>query len=70
MTTFADIVAAAGNLSADEQESLIAILQRRLTDENRKQLRGEVDAARAEHASGATRTASSAELMDEIRRDP
>jgi hypothetical protein len=70
MTTFADIIAAAGNLSADEQQSLIAILQRRLIDESRKRLRNEVDAARAEHASGASRAASAAELMDEIRRDP
>jgi hypothetical protein len=69
MTSFADIVAAAQTLSPDEQETLVTILQRRIVDENRKRLRREIDAARAEHASGASRPASVAELMDEIRRD-
>ena len=68
MTTFAEIVDAAGTLSPDERQSLIEILQRRMTDDNRTRLRREVDAARAEHASGNAKTTTAADLMDEIRR--
>jgi len=69
MTTFAEIVDAAGNLSADEQQNLIEILQRRLSEESRKQLRSDVEEARAEHAAGASSLTNVADLMNEIRRD-
>jgi hypothetical protein len=69
MSSFADIVAAAETLSLDEQQTLIALLQRRIVDENRNRLRMEVEAARAEHASGLSQATSVASLIDEIRRD-
>jgi hypothetical protein len=69
MTTFADIVDAAGSLPTDEQQRLIEILQRRLAEESRKQLRRDVDAARAEHLAGASSPTSVGDLMNEIRRD-
>jgi len=65
MTTFADILDAADNLSADEQETLLEILHRRLAERKRAQLIRDVEEARAEFTNGRARPASVREIMDE-----
>jgi hypothetical protein len=65
MTTFADILDAAANLSADEQETLLEILHRRLAERKRAQLICDVEEARAEFRNGDARPASVGEIMGE-----
>ena len=66
MPTFADVVDAADKLSADEQESLLRILRRRIAERNR-QLAGDVAEARAEFVSGGL-GATAQQIMDEAHR--
>ncbi|MCI0335506.1 MAG: hypothetical protein L0228_20050 [Planctomycetes bacterium] len=65
MSKFSDVLDAAADLSADEQEMLIAILRRRLAERNRGQLVRDVAETRAEFADGRAKTASVSEIMDE-----
>ncbi len=69
MTTFSEIVDAAGQLSADEQQTLLEILSRRLVEQNRKQLARDLAEARAEFANGIARPASVTQIMDEVSGD-
>lgn len=69
MPTFADVVAAADKLSADEQESLVRILRRRIAERNREQLAGDVAEARAEFVSGGARPVTVRQIMDEADRE-
>jgi|tagenome__1003787_1003787.scaffolds.fasta_scaffold18671186_1 hypothetical protein len=64
--TFADIVNAADQLSADEQLTLLEILRRRLAEREREQLVRDVAEARAEFASGAAQPRTAKQLMDEV----
>jgi hypothetical protein len=66
MTSFSEILDAAGCLSADEQETLLEILRRRLAERNRERLVREVDEARREFAEGGVQPASVDEIMDEV----
>ena len=70
MPTFADVVDAADRLSADEQESLLEILRRRIAERNRAKLADDVAEARAEFATGRARSATVQQIMDEVRREP
>jgi hypothetical protein len=65
MADFSDVVDAASGLSADEQETLLEILSRRLAERKRAQLVRDVKEARAEFADGRARPASVSEIMDE-----
>lgn len=65
MADFSDVVDAASDLSADEQETLLEILRRRLAERNRAQLVRDVDEARAEFADGRAQPASVSDIMDE-----
>jgi hypothetical protein len=67
MTTFSEILDAASSLSADEQQTLVEIIGRRLAERSRAELLQEVKAARAEIADGSARIASVADIMDEVR---
>ena len=58
MPTFADVVDAVDKLSADEQESLLRILRRRII----AQVAGDVAEARAESVRGAARLIDSSWL--------
>ena len=69
MPTFADVVDAADKLSADEQESLLKILRRRIADRNRAKLAADVAEARAEFVSGDARPATVQQIMDEARHE-
>lgn len=65
MSTFSDVLDAAGDLSADEQETLMEILCRRLAEQKREQLVRDVAEARAEFADGSAKPAPVSEIMDE-----
>lgn len=67
MQTFSDIVDAADGLSADEQQALLELLQRRITERNRARLVEEVAEARQEYANGMAKPSSVKEIMDEVR---
>jgi hypothetical protein len=67
MTTFSEIIDAASALSPDEQETLLEIIGRRLTERNRAKLIRDVKEAQAEVMEGRARSASVQEIMDEVR---
>ena len=67
MTTFSEVVDAADDLSVDEQETLVEILQRRIAKRNRDALIRDVAEARAEFQTGRTRASSVSDIMDEVR---
>ncbi len=63
---FGEVLEAADRLSRDEQEELIAILNRRLAQAARQRLAAEVAEARREFAEGRCSPATPDELMREI----
>jgi hypothetical protein len=65
---FADVLEAADRLSPDEQEELIAILNRRLAQAARQRLATEVQEARREFAEGRCSPATPDELTREIMK--
>jgi len=65
---FGQVLEAADRLSLDEQEELIAILQRRLASAARRRLAGEIQEARLEFAEGHCLPATPDELMREIMK--
>jgi hypothetical protein len=64
---FGEVLEAIDQLSLDEQETLLDIVQRRIAERGRKRLAAEIQEAREEFASGGCRPATADELMDEIR---
>ena len=66
MSNFVDVVEEASKLTADEQESLIEILRRRIAARNREEIEREIQQARDEHASGKSKTTTVTNLMNEI----
>ena len=64
---FGEVLEAANRLTADEQEQLTAIINRRLAELRRQQLVSEVCEARREFAAGQCRTTLVDDLMDEIQ---
>ena len=65
--TFGQILESAEELSVEEQETLVSILQRRLADERREELVQAVREARQEYKAGRCRPASPAEILKKIR---
>ena len=63
---FGEVLEAADHLSQDEQEELIAILNRRLAQAIRRRVAAEIQEARQEFAEGHCLPASPDELMREI----
>jgi hypothetical protein len=63
---FAEVLEAVDQLSSDEQETLVAIVQRRMTERGREQLDADVQEARREFAAGLCRPCTADELMNEI----
>ena len=64
--SFGEILEAADQLSPDEQETLIAILRRRLIDQGRLRLAAEIQEARQEFAEGRVRPSTTDEILQEI----
>ncbi len=65
---FGEVLEAADHLSHDEQQELIAILNRRLAQAARNRLAAEVQEARQEFAEGRCLPATPDELMREIMK--
>jgi hypothetical protein len=63
---FGEVLEAADRLTHEEQEDLVAILQRRLVEQGRRRLAEEVREAREEFNSNGCRPATADELIDEI----
>ena len=65
-TTFAEVLEAADALSVDEQETLVQILSRRVTELRRSELAKDIAKAREEFQRGGCRPAGPDELISEI----
>ena len=63
---FGEVLEAIDQLSLDEQETLLDIVQRRIAERGRKLLVAEIQEARQEFAAGGCHPATAAELMEEI----
>ena len=61
-----DVLDAVEQLSADEQETLLEVVQRRLAQRRRNGLAAEIAEAQQEHTSGGCRPATPDELLKEI----
>jgi len=61
--TFADVVEAADSLSVEEQEELVAIVQRRLVEAARERLVRDVDEGREEFEAGQLKAMSVDEIV-------
>jgi hypothetical protein len=66
MKTFCQVLEAVEALSPDEQENLVAIVQRRVRDKRRAELARAVNAARKEFKAGRCQPASPDEIMRKI----
>ncbi len=67
MKTFNQVLEGVDSLSAEEQENLISILQRRLREQRRAELGKSLKEARAEFKAGKCRPASPADIMRQKR---
>jgi len=65
---FADVLEAADQLSQDEQQELIAILNHRLAQAGRQRLAAEVQESRQEFAAGRCSPTTPQELIREIMK--
>ena len=65
-TTFAEIMETVEQLSVDEKETLIDILQHRLRENKRQKIVKSVKEARREFEEGKTKTTSVDDIMKEI----
>ena len=65
-TVFVDLLDAADNLSLDEQETLVEILQHRMAEHRRAELTKEIKEAEQEYRSGQCRPVTPDELMGEV----
>jgi hypothetical protein len=63
---FAEVLEAADHLSAEEQEELIAILQKRKALAARRQLVADIQDAEREFAEGKCKSATPDEIMREV----
>ena len=63
---FGEILEAIDNLSPDEQETLLNIVQRRIAALGRKRLVSEIQEARREFAEGQCKPTTVTDLMKEI----
>ncbi|MCI0360449.1 MAG: hypothetical protein L0211_18385 [Planctomycetaceae bacterium] len=63
---FAEVVEAVERLTPDEQETLVTIVQRRLSAVRRSQIVADVQAAREELKAGACRPTTPDDLLREI----
>ena len=67
MKTLGQVLESADALSRDEQETLVEILQRRLTEQRRAELIEAVREAQAEYKAGHCRPATPADIIKKIR---
>jgi hypothetical protein len=63
---FGDLLDAVDNLTREEKEEFLEVLQKRLSEERREEIVREIDAARREFQAGESRPISVDDLMKEI----
>ena len=63
---FSDVLDAVDQLPPDEQQTLLEIVQKRMTEQARKRLISEVRAANRDFSKGRCKPVSMAQIMDEI----
>jgi len=63
---FGEVLEAIDQLSLEEKETLLDIVQRRLAERGRKQLAADIEEARIEFAAGRCQPATVSDLMKEI----
>jgi hypothetical protein len=63
---FGDVLDAIDQLSLEEQETLMDIVQRRVTERSRKLLATEIREAQQEFAEGRCQATTAEELMKEV----
>jgi len=66
MKTFAQVLDLADELGIEEQESLVEVLQRRLTERRRESLIEEVNLAQREFEKGTCRPANPKQIVKRI----
>ncbi len=66
--SFGDVLDAADHLSTEEQEELIAILHRRLSQSARQRVIADVQEARQEFATGCCSPVTPEEILREIMK--
>lgn len=66
MKTFGDVIETVESLSFEEQEDLMAVLQRRLREHRRAELEKSVRAARREFRAGNCKGATPEEILKQI----
>jgi hypothetical protein len=64
--TFHKVLSDVGQLSIDEQETLLDIVRRRLADLHRQRVIQDVEESRREFAAGRLKPMSVEEIMDEV----
>ena len=66
LQNFADILDAVDNLSREEQETFLEVLQRRFIEQRREEIAAEIQAARQEFLSGECQPVTAEDLMKEL----
>lgn len=64
--TFGEVLDSADELTLEEQENLVSVLQRRVTERRRAELIRDVKEARQEFKAGKVRPATVAEILKRI----
>lgn len=65
-TKFADVLEAVEKLPTEEKEELIRILQNRLIEARRNQLKDEIESSRREFEQGLCKPMTADEIMREV----
>jgi hypothetical protein len=63
---FAEVLDAADQLSLEEQETLVDVLNRRLVEHRRDQLAEEIQQARREYAAGQCKPATPEQIFKDL----
>jgi hypothetical protein len=66
LRNFADLLDAVDNLSLEEKETFLEVLQRRYIDQRREEIAAEIEASRQEFNAGECRAVTADDLMKEI----
>ena len=64
--SFDEVLEAVDKLSLDEQQTLLVIVAKRMSEESRKKLIADILEARKELSEGLCKPATSQQIMDEI----
>ena len=66
LQNFAELLEAVDNLSREDKETFLEVLQRRFIEQCREEIAAEIEAARQEFRSGECEAVTADDLMKEI----